>query len=413
MDAAPAAFALRIETGGQPAAQQPPPSPRLAGQVEGLVKLEQLAARTNAERAAAAATLEAATAAAAAAAATAEKAVSEADACKDKNAKTTLVTEAEAAEAAAAHAEAARAEAAAAHAETQLRDEEVRRAMRRQHTMLASEMLLDETQTTRAAFGSILAETGGVITEALVDHERYGADMRRFEASQLLAEAMEEERAVRDRLDPTYERDCARAIVDGDLHGRPIRAGIGGIGLFGQPPPTGKLRLLPEPSAPLPRHVKLSRVAKYCGEDRVVVDKGTQRAASVRIRAVELGDRALPPRPILDEPEAVYLVEQVTRDALHAPEHAEHIRAPRRAPRSLGGAPRSLNGPELPSTPTSVWSAWITMPCDSRHMPCDRRHMPCDRRHMPCDRRHVFALMRHFPRRTRRRLRWRAPDPSG
>ena len=120
------------------------------------------------------------------------------------------------------------------------------------------------------------------------DGERHAAAIARR------AERVEDERRLRDLCDPHFERDFERGQARERLHAPNIKVACPRA--IPPPPPIADYPY-PEHSPRLPNTTKLHRLAEYSCEDRVVLDQHHAPLA-VRIERVELGDVALPPKPL-------------------------------------------------------------------------------------------------------------------
>lgn len=274
-----------------------------------LAALEATAAELGAQSTAEASTLRRLSQKAADALAIAEAKRAEASGTKDKAAKVQLEEEAEAEDAKAAELEAERAAAEAKHEEVESKYQEARVALQTLHIKLTSEKLIDEGRSETTAFREIFSEVDAGISQVLSDHARFGGEMRRLERETKRAEEKEELLALRDLVDPDFYKD---EYVAYHIHTRPGKdMRIGSCPpFFGDPKPTPGFKR-PEHTAPPPYGKGLFSIAAHRVCDRVTLDAGTPRAASVAIHRIEFGDKALPPGPLQPNKahEAVYLVQ--------------------------------------------------------------------------------------------------------
>ena len=230
---------------------------------------------------------------------------------KDKAAKAAAQEAAAAAEAEVARLEPLHEEAEAIYSEVNRKYESAVAQLRAEHTRFSTAALYDETRAATTHFRSVVAETDASVSQCLLEERRLGAEARRVEQQAQRAEDKAELLALRDMVDPEFYKDEYVAAVHHDMHGRPMLAGVTGKALFGDPKPVPN-HPNPEHTPPLPSHQRLHRIAKFSGEDKVTLDAGTRKAASVAIARIELGDKAMHPAKLQgDAPhEAVYLVQQ-------------------------------------------------------------------------------------------------------
>jgi hypothetical protein len=233
---------------------------------------------------------------AAASRAAAEAKRSEADACKDKGAKAQLIEDADAAEAEAAEHEAESLAAQSACTELVEKHDAAKAAMRLLHVQLTSQLIIDEGRAETSAFRAVFAETDAGLSQVLADDVRFGQQTRRFERQAQRAEEKADLIALRDMVDPDFYKD---EYVAFNFHTRPGKDLLAGScpPFFGDPAPPPSFQR-PEHTAPLPADQRLHRIAAFSPEDRVTLDHGTARAASVAIHQVQLGDKAMPPGPL-------------------------------------------------------------------------------------------------------------------
>ena len=189
--------------------------------------------------------------------------------------------------------------------------------LRKRFSQLTAEAMVADARAARRAFTPALKEaTTGISASTTPDRLAQAAAERRAERLYERQQLKEMELQHASTVDPTFEQDRDALGLKFDaadlLHPAPWNNMISYKRTFGQPPPVPNPKYFKYPPPPrvVPPQSRLSKIAKYRGCDRVVLQKSaSEPKVAAKILRVEMGDPSQHPREVSKEFEAVYLVQ--------------------------------------------------------------------------------------------------------